>query len=135
MAWRGFNLLYVCVGWRGRAVPLLWTPLGPDASSFAEQQALLGTVAGWLPARANVLLLGDREFGAGVLAQWALQQGWGVCLRLRAHEYVRRAGATVFEMLPWLLPGNRLFYSQVAFTQKHAIGGLNLAMYWAPTAA
>jgi hypothetical protein len=133
--WQGFNLLYVCVGWRGRALPLLWTPLGPGASSFAEQQALLAIVARWLPAQADVLLLGDREFGTGVLAQWALQQGWGLCLRLRAHEYVRRAGATGFEMLPLLRPGNRCFYSQVAFTQRHAVAGLNLAMYWAPTAA
>ena len=133
--WGNFNLRYVCVGWRGRALPLLWTPLEPGASSFAEQQALLTVVAGWLPAQAEVLLLGDREFGTGVLAQWALQQGWGLCLRLRAHEYVCRAGATYFEMLPLVLLGERRFWSHVAFTQKHAVSGLNLAMYWAPTAA
>jgi hypothetical protein len=133
--WRGFNLLYVCVGWPGRAVPLLWTPLGPGASSFAEQQGLLTVVARWLPARADVLVLGDRACGTGVLAQWALQQGWGLCLRLRAQEYVRRAGAADFEMVPLLLPGHRRFWPQVAFTQKHAVSGLNLAMYGAPTAA
>jgi hypothetical protein len=133
--WGDFNIRYVWVGWRGRALPLLWGMLGPGASSFAEQKALLGTVAGWLPPGADVLLLGDREFGTGVLAQWALRQGWGVCLRLRAHEYVRRAGVAFFEMLPWLLPGDRRFWAQVAFTQKHAVEGLHLAMYWAPTAA
>lgn len=133
--WGDFNLLYVCVGWRGRALPLLWGTLGPGASSFAEQKELLAVVARWLPTRTNVLLLGDREFGTGVLAQWALRQGWGVCLRLRAHEYVRRAGASSFEMLPVLLSGERRFWSQVAFTQKHAVSGLDLAMYWAPAAA
>jgi hypothetical protein len=133
--WGAFNILYVCVGWRGRALPLLWGMLGPGASSFAEQKEVLAVVAQWLPRRANVLLLGDREFGTGVLAQWALRQGWGVCLRLRAHEYVCRAGALYFEMLPLLLPGQRHFWPQVAFTQKHAVAGLNLAMYWAPTAA
>jgi hypothetical protein len=133
--WSDFNILYVCVGWRGRALPLLWDMLAPGASSFAEQKALLEVVASWLPPRARVLLLGDREFGTGVLAQWALQQGWGVCLRLRVHEYVRRAGAPYFEMLPMLLPGERRFWSQVEFTQKHVVSGLNLAMYWAPTAA
>jgi hypothetical protein len=133
--WGDFNLLYVCVGWRGRALPLLWRMLGPGASSFAEQKELLGVVAWWLPPGARVLLLGDREFGTGVLAQWAVQQGWGVCLRLRAHEYVRRAGTLDFEMLPLVLPGERRFWSHVAFTQKHAVAGLNLAMYWAPTAA
>ena len=92
-------------------------------------------MARWLPPRAQVLLLGDREFGTGVLAQWALHQGWGVCLRLRAHEYVRQVGGLHFELLPLVLPGERRFWSRVAFTQKHAVAGLNLAMYWAPTAA
>lgn len=133
--WGAFNLLYVGVGWRGRALPLLWGMLGPGASSFAAQKALLAVVAGWLPRRADVRLLGDREFGTGVLAQWALGQGWGVCLRLRAHEYVCRAGALYFEQLPLVLPGARRFGSYVAFTQKHAVPGLNLAMDWAPTAA
>src|SRR5262249_48009566 len=133
--WGAVNLLYVCVGWRGRALPLLWGMLGPGASSFAEQKEMLAVVARWLPARANVLLLGDREFGTGVLAQWVLRQGWGVCLRLRAHEYVCRAGATHFELLPLWLPGERRCWLHVAFTQKHAVAGLNLAMYWAPTAA
>jgi hypothetical protein len=133
--WGAFNILYVCVGWRGRALPLLWGMLGPGASSFVEQKELLAVVAQWLPRRADVLLLGDREFGTGVLAQWALQQGWGVCLRLRAHEYGCRAGAPYFEQLPLVLPGERRFWSHVAFTQKHGVSGLNVAMYWAPAAA
>jgi len=133
--WGDFNILYVCVGWRGRALPLLWRMRGPGASSFAEQKELLGVVAWWLPPGARVLRLGDREFGTGVLAQWAVQQDWGVCLRLRAHEYIRRAGTLDFEMLPLVLPGERRFWSHVAFTQKPAVAGLNLAMYWAPTAA
>jgi hypothetical protein len=133
--WGDFNILYVGVGWRGRALPLLWGTLGPGASSFAEQQELSAVVARWLPRRANVLLLGDREFGTGVLAQWALRQGWGVCLRLRAHEYVCRAGAPYFERLPLLLPGERRCGSHVTFTQKHGVSGRNLARSWAPMAA
>jgi hypothetical protein len=133
--WATFNVLYVGVGWRGRALPLLWRMLGPGASSFAEQQELLGVVAQWLPKGADVVLLGDREFGTGVLAQWALTQGWGVCLRLRVHEYVQRTGAMFFEGMPVLLPGERRFWSHVTFTQRHQVAGLNLAMYWAPSAA
>jgi hypothetical protein len=133
--WSAFNVLYVCVGWRGRALPLLWRMLAPGASSFAEQKELLEVVAGWVPKGAQVLLLGDREFGTGVLAQWALHQGWGVCLRVRVHEYVRQAAGLPFELLPLVLPGERRFWSRVAFTQKHAVTGLNLAMHWAPTAA
>src|SRR4029077_2869789 len=52
-----------------------------------------------------------------------------------AHEYVCRAGALYFEQLPLVLPGDRRFWSHVAFTQKPAVSGLNLAMSWAPTAA
>ena len=128
--WDAFNLLYVSIGWRGRALPLIWQMLGPGASSFAQQREVLGTVAGWMPERAQVILLGDREFGTGVLAQWALDRGWGLCLRLRAHEYVRREGTEGFERLPALRPGERRFWPNVAFTQKHAVGGLHLAMYW-----
>jgi hypothetical protein len=40
--WGAFNLWYVGVGWRGRALPLVWGTLGPGASSFAEQKELLG---------------------------------------------------------------------------------------------
>jgi hypothetical protein len=126
--WDAFNIL--SVGWRGRALPLLWKMLGPGASSFAKQRAVLGTVAGWIPEGAKVILLGDREFGTGVLAQWALGQGWGLCLRLRAHEYVHREGAEGFPMLPALCPRECRFWPNVAFTQKHAVGGLHLAMYW-----
>src|SRR5215813_6364130 len=39
--WGAFNILYVCVGWRGRALPLLWETLAPGAASFAEQKALV----------------------------------------------------------------------------------------------
>jgi hypothetical protein len=133
--WGDFNVLDVCVGWRGRALPLLWRMLGPGASSFAEQKELLGVVAAWVPPGARVLRLGDREFGTGVLAQWAVHPGWGVGLRLRAHEYVRRAGGLYFEMVPLVLPGERRCWPQVAFTQKHAVAGLTLARYWAPPAA
>ena len=132
--WGIFNILYVSVGWRGRALPLVWGVLGPGASSFARQKELLEVVGGWLPKGAKVMLLGDREFGTGVLAKFALAQGWGVCLRLKAHEYVSRAGAVDFEMLPPLWWGQRRFWSHVHFTQKHGVAGLNLAMYWAPTA-
>src|SRR5262245_15315455 len=59
--WGAFNILYVCVGWRGRALPLRWGMLGPGAASCVEQKALLAVVAQWLPRRADVLLLGDRE--------------------------------------------------------------------------
>jgi len=41
--WGAFNILYVCVGWRGRALPRLWQMLAPGASSFAEQRELLGS--------------------------------------------------------------------------------------------
>jgi hypothetical protein len=95
--WGAFNLLYASVGWRGRALPLVWQVIGPGASSFAEQKELLQVVVGWLPKGAQVMLLGDREFGTGVLAKFALEQGWGVCLRLKVDEYVRRQPKTTPE--------------------------------------
>jgi len=63
--WGAFNILYVSVGWRGRALPLLWQMLSPGASSFTHQRAVLSTVASWILGGAQVILLGDREFGTG----------------------------------------------------------------------
>jgi hypothetical protein len=37
-------------------------------------------------------------------------------------------------MVPPVRLGQRRFWSQVSFTHKHAVAGLNLARYWAPTA-
>lgn len=109
--------------------------LGPGAASVAEPKARLAVGASWLPPGARVLLLGDPEFGPGVRAQGAVHQGWGVCLRLRAHAYIRRAGPLDCELLPLVRPGERRVWAQVAFTPKPAVAGLNLALYWAPTAA
>lgn len=133
--WSTCNILSVCGGWRGRALPLRWDRLAPGAASFAAQKARLAVVAAWVPAGARVLRLGAREFGRGVLAQWAGQQGWGVGLRLRAHESVRRTGTLAFELLPLVLPGERRFWPHGAFTQKQAVAGLHWARDWAPPAA
>jgi len=133
--WGAFNILYVGVGWRGRALPLLGGRLGPGASSFAAQKEVLAGVAKWRPRRADVRVLGDRECGPGVLAQGALEQGWGVCRRRRAHAYLCRAGAPYVERLPLVLPGQRRFWSHLTCTQQPAVSGLKLAMDWAPTAA
>ncbi len=128
------NILSVGVGGRGRALPVLWGRLTPGAASCAKPKALLAVVAAWLPARARVVLVGARELGTGVLAQWAVQQGGEIGLRLRAHEYGGRTGAASCELLPLGLPGERRFWSHVACTQTHAVAGLTLARYWAPTA-
>src|SRR5207244_4627696 len=47
--WSTVNILYVCVGWRGRALPLLWGMVKPGASRFAAQPGLMGLVATGLP--------------------------------------------------------------------------------------
>jgi hypothetical protein len=134
-AWSACNVLYVRVRWCERALRVvLWWVLGLGASSFARQQELLEVVASWLPTGALVLLRGDREFGTGVL-QCALKRGLSVCLRPRTREYVRQAGTAYFEMPPLVLPGECRFWPSVIFTHKHAVTGLNLAMYWAPTVA
>lgn len=67
--WRAFNILYVCKGWRGCALPRLWSMLALGASSFAEQKAGVEVVAAWVPPHARVLLLGGRKFGTGILIQ------------------------------------------------------------------
>lgn len=71
--WDAFNILYVSVGWRGRALPLMWKMLGPGASSFEEQREVLGIVAGWMPEEGEVILLtGSLALGSWPSGLW----GW-----------------------------------------------------------
>lgn len=107
--WGVCNILYVSVRWRGRALPLVWRALGPGASSFAEQKELLAVVAGWLPQGAKVPLLGDREFGTGVLAQWALAQGWGGASGLRPISMCAEPGLPTVRCCPLFGGGSGAF--------------------------
>ncbi len=104
-------MLFVALGYKGRALPLLWRmrpPLG--WSDWAEQKALLGQVAALLPPGAQVVLLADREYGSAPRRRFCRAQGWHFCLRLKNNRWVRLANGRAFQLreLP-LRPGTIWF--------------------------
>lgn len=92
-------MLFVALGYKGRALPILWRMLpAGGCSDWAEQQALLAQVATLLPPGARVVLLADREYGSAALIRFCRRQGWRFCLRLKCNRWARLASGHAFQM-------------------------------------
>ena len=104
----------------GRALPLAWRVKATQgAIGFAEQRAVLATVAGLLPAGVRPVLIGDRFYGTPDLIAWCRQQGWGWRLRLKQDLLVFEDGgettvAECFARGEYLLSGIELTEKRVA---------------------
>ncbi|WP_200335864.1 hypothetical protein [Thiocystis violacea] len=71
-----FVILMISVRVGERALPLCWkVESGAANLGFEAQRELLECVAGWLPARAQVLLAADRVYPSAALFQWLHTQG------------------------------------------------------------
>jgi hypothetical protein len=76
-----------------RALPLAWRARETQGSiGFAEQRELLTLVAGWLPAGARIVLMGDRFYGSPDLIALCRGLGWGWRLRLKRELLVFQDG-------------------------------------------
>ena len=76
-----------------RALPLAWRVRETRGSiGFAEQRELLTLVAGWLPADARIVLMGDRFYGSPDLIALCRGLGWDWRLRLKQDLLVFEAG-------------------------------------------
>lgn len=91
------NLLYVSVGYHGRALPLGWVEVPHEGtSSLALQQELLRWVKDCCPANAKVTIVADREFHSIHLAtwlEWELEVKF--ILRIKAGTFVEQNGEWV----------------------------------------
>ena len=115
-----FAVLMLAVQVGDRSLPLVWrVEAGTANIGFAGQQALLERVRGWLPARAAVLLLGDRFYPSAQWFAWLHQYGWQYRLRLKGNLTVDTGSweATTGELAHGVteryLPDVRLFTSGV----------------------
>jgi len=71
------QMLVLSVRAGGRALPLAWRVRETRGSiGFVEQRELLTLVAGWLPAGARVVLMGDRFYGSPDLIALCRALGW-----------------------------------------------------------
>lgn len=80
----GFETLMLALRFADRALPLLWLVKQTKGTiGFADQKPLLDALAGLIPDRAAVMLMGDRFYGTPALIDYCRAQGWGWRLRLK----------------------------------------------------
>jgi len=79
-------LLFVAAAYRGRALPLAWITGDEYVSvrAFGAKKQLLDRVAALVPSTTQVVLLGDREFGAVDIIRYCHERDWRFCLRCKA---------------------------------------------------
>jgi Transposase DDE domain len=78
------NILVVSLGFRRRAIPLVWQALPHrGASGLHDQQALLQAAVALLPPNVRISVHGDSEFRSRTLFGWLRAQGYDALLGLR----------------------------------------------------
>jgi hypothetical protein len=131
----GFDhqLLMVALAYRRRALPLAWTWVrkGLGHSDAAKQCALLAYVQTLLPTDAQVLLVGDNEFGAVAVMRLVTSWQWHYVLRQKGQTTLRTDDQTPWQRLDSLVTqaGQQAWLSSVQFTQRHGFGS-HLLAYW-----
>lgn len=113
----GSVTLCVAMGWRGRAVPLVWRTFTANAKGQDWKTAIrhmLGMVKAVLPVDTQVVLMADRGLSGGPLARLARAMGWDYVLRVQRRTRVRQEDGritTIGELVPG--PGTQCCLSQV----------------------
>lgn len=129
--WKHANLLFAAVAFRGRAIPMAVLRLnGPKATNSRELRELLALVAQGLPAGADVVVAGDREFGNVRAMRTIRSFGWHFCLRLRRHTWVCDAEGDSWQVRDrYPARGGRARWSGVQVTGQ-GYGPVQLAIWW-----
>ncbi len=114
-----------------RAIPLFWFLLDKKGNSnFSEQKRLLKAVARLLKGY-KIIVLGDREFGNVVLADWLKRKGFQYVLRSKENKYIQQEEQEYQQLSSLgLKPGKSFYLYQVKFTKQLGFGKVNLAGYW-----
>lgn len=129
-------LLFAAAAYRGRALPLAWTaiPMKNGTTSFPEQVRLLDRVATLVPPNAQVILLGDREYGTVALMNYCLKRDWRFCLRIKGGRALtdndgHTKTACALAKAAGLAPGGQCFLTQLCLP-KLPNQPVNLACGW-----
>lgn len=109
--------LMLAVGWRGRALPLIWhswPAAGPQTTWAAVTRRMVQTVAELTPPDVQIVLLADRGLSGRPLALLAQSFGWHYLLRMQCNATLRDPDGTV-RALHTLVPrpGMRVVRDQV----------------------
>lgn len=129
--WSANNLFMVSVIWKKRAFPLYWQFLEKAGSSnLNEQIAVLRPVLKLLKGY-EVVIIGDREFRSVELAYWLKKKKVCFALRLKQQAFVKKPGKTYQKLSEiGLVPGMKLFWSEINYTKETGFGKFSLAAYW-----
>ncbi len=129
--WQERNLLVAALIKDKRAIPLFWFLLDKKGNSnFSEQKRLLKAVARLLKGY-KIIVLGDREFGNVVLADWLEKKGFQYVLRSKDNKYIQQEEQEYQQLSSLgLKPSKSFFFYQVKFTKQLGFGKVNLAGYW-----
>ncbi len=129
--WQERNLLVAALIKDKRAIPLFWFLLDKKGhSNFSEQKRLLKAVARLLKGY-KIIVLGAREFGNVVLADWFDRKGFQYVLRSQDNKYIQQEEQEYQQLSSLgLKPNKSFFLYQVKFTKQSGFGKINLAGYW-----
>lgn len=129
--WQERNLLVAALIKDKRAIPLFWFLLDKKGNSnFSEQKRLLKAVARLLKGY-KIIVLGAREFGNVVLADWLDRKGFQYVLRSKDNKYIQQEEQEYQQLSSLgLKPNKSFFLYQVKFTKQSGFGKINLAGYW-----
>jgi len=129
----GHQFLVIALAYRRRAIPLVWMWVRSSRghSTSGRQLALLNYIHKLLPGDAQVLVLGDSEFGAIEVLKQLDQWGWKYVLRQKGSHLVREN-----DQSPWIAlgsfltrAGESLWLGQRQLTQLHAYP-VNVLAHW-----
>ena len=124
------HLLMVAVGYQRRALPIVWQA-GEGGRGHTDgklQVGLLNYTAHLIPPTADVIVLGDGEFGHVQLLRWldTLHPDWDYCLRVASDTYVLFEGQWRRLDSFQVQPGETIWLEQVYLTRQAAFGPVNV---------
>jgi len=128
------HLLMVALGYQRRALPIVWQA-GEGSRGHTDgnlQVGLLNYTAHLLPETADVIVLGDGEFGHVQLLDWLknLHTDWDYCLRVASDTYILFEGQWRQLNSFNVQPGEIIWLEQVCFTRSAAFGLVNIWLTW-----
>jgi len=126
------HLLTVALGYQSRALPLIWrAEKGKRGHTSGDLQVgLLRQLVKELPAEADVIILGDGEFGHVKLLRWLKTQPYHYCLRVAQDTLILYEGQWRSLDSFDVRSGETLWLQEVYLTESQAFGPVNIFLTW-----
>lgn len=135
--WKNNNIVVIAVIYKKRAIPLYWQVLNKRGSSnLSEQQAVIKPILRLLK-KYQLVLLGDREFHGVELSYWlknknkkSLTPIYFIFRQKQGTHFKKPKSQEQKLSALGIVPGTKIFLSNINITKKKGFGRFNLAAYW-----